>query len=132
MIAATSTHMAIANRITDANKCPLKVSLVGVPQKMLIEIKDTGESVIKTLISDYIKVDPENNLPSLKRKRSDENVKPEDTNPTTDDDIEDCQSNSDNSIHTDQKSETNDATKDCNKKIIFVQLELHAVIKKQL
>ncbi|CAG8816638.1 449_t:CDS:1 [Dentiscutata erythropus] len=71
-------------------------------------------------ITQNSEVDSENNLLSLKCKRSNENVKPENTNPTTDNDIEDCQSNSDNSIHTDQKSETNNATKDCNKNNIHL------------
>ncbi|CAG8824791.1 24412_t:CDS:2, partial [Dentiscutata erythropus] len=38
------------------NKCPLKVSLVEVPQKIPIEIKDTEESVIKHLYQTILSI----------------------------------------------------------------------------
>ncbi|CAG8787401.1 1277_t:CDS:2, partial [Racocetra persica] len=54
MTVSTSTHVTISDRAPNSNKCPLSISLVGVPQKMPIEIKDTESSVIETLISDYV------------------------------------------------------------------------------
>lgn len=54
MIVATSTHVTLAESTTDSNRCPLKVSLVGIPQALPIEIKNTESSVIEMLISDYI------------------------------------------------------------------------------
>ncbi|CAG8748665.1 10099_t:CDS:2 [Dentiscutata erythropus] len=51
MIVSTSTHVSILNKVVESNKCPLKVSLVGVPQEMPIGIKD--DSVINTLVTDF-------------------------------------------------------------------------------
>src|SRR6185369_11380292 len=51
MTVSTSTHLTILNKVVESNKCPLKVSLVGVPQDMPNEIND--ETVINTLVTDY-------------------------------------------------------------------------------
>ncbi|CAG8578918.1 6809_t:CDS:2, partial [Scutellospora calospora] len=53
MTVVTSTHLTIDNKASDSNKYSLKVSLVGIPQRTLTEIKDTENFIIKTLISDY-------------------------------------------------------------------------------
>ncbi|CAG8709258.1 20533_t:CDS:2, partial [Dentiscutata erythropus] len=53
MIVFGSTHLTIVDRALDSNKYPLKVSLVGVPQGASTEIKNTENSIIETLISDY-------------------------------------------------------------------------------
>ena len=54
MTAAVSTHVTIADRVPNSNKCPLKISLVGILQKMLIKIKNRQVSLLETLISDYV------------------------------------------------------------------------------
>ncbi|RHZ73235.1 hypothetical protein Glove_232g139 [Diversispora epigaea] len=51
MTVSTSTHLTILNKVVKSNKCPLKVSLVEVPQDMPNEIND--ETVINTLVTDY-------------------------------------------------------------------------------
>ncbi|CAG8672791.1 8606_t:CDS:2 [Racocetra fulgida] len=108
MTASTSTHLTIADKVSDSNKCPLKISLIGVSQGMPVEIKDTDNSVLETLISNYLLYIHQNvtkNLEdsfkesthSLKCKRSEENIKTENvilTNATN------------NSIQTDKEPET--------------------------
>ncbi|KAF0560091.1 hypothetical protein F8M41_003425 [Gigaspora margarita] len=54
MTAAASTHVTIADRVLNSNKCSLRISLIGIPQEMPLEIENTQDSVIKTLISDYV------------------------------------------------------------------------------
>ncbi|CAG8742602.1 21922_t:CDS:2, partial [Dentiscutata erythropus] len=51
MIVSTSTHVAILNKVVESNKCPFKMSLVGIPQELPSEVKDN--TVIKTLVSDF-------------------------------------------------------------------------------
>ncbi|CAG8494179.1 11123_t:CDS:2, partial [Diversispora eburnea] len=51
MTLSMSTHLAILNKVVESNKCPLNVSLVGIPQEMPNEIKD--DTIIKTLVTDY-------------------------------------------------------------------------------
>lgn len=40
MTVSSSTQMTILNKVAVMNKCPLKVSLVGIPQEMHNEVKD--------------------------------------------------------------------------------------------
>ncbi|CAG8463175.1 18054_t:CDS:2 [Dentiscutata erythropus] len=56
MMVATSTHITLAEKEkpSDSNRCPLKVSLVGIPQAIPIEIKNTESSVFEIIVSDYI------------------------------------------------------------------------------
>ncbi|CAG8802211.1 20116_t:CDS:2, partial [Gigaspora rosea] len=54
MTAAVSTHVTITDKVPNSNKCPLKISLIGISQEMPVEIKNTQDSVVKTLISDYV------------------------------------------------------------------------------
>ncbi|CAG8825254.1 35815_t:CDS:2, partial [Racocetra persica] len=51
IIVSTCTHLAIFNKVIESNKCPLKVSLVGIPQEMLNEVKD--DAIFKVLVTDY-------------------------------------------------------------------------------
>ncbi|CAG8613831.1 28402_t:CDS:2 [Dentiscutata erythropus] len=51
MIVSSSTHVSIFNKIVELNKCPLKVSLVGISQELPCEVKD--DYVIKTLVFDF-------------------------------------------------------------------------------
>ncbi|CAG8504673.1 7979_t:CDS:2, partial [Diversispora eburnea] len=46
MMVSTSMHLTILNKVVESNKCPLKVSLIEVPQDMPNEIND--EIVINT------------------------------------------------------------------------------------
>ncbi|CAG8691687.1 16847_t:CDS:2, partial [Cetraspora pellucida] len=50
----TSTYLTIDDKVLDSNKCSLKVSLVGILQGTLTKIKDIENSIIETLIYDYI------------------------------------------------------------------------------
>ncbi|CAG8777946.1 6426_t:CDS:2, partial [Racocetra persica] len=52
MTVSTSTHVTILNKVVESNKCPLKISLVGVPQEMPSDVKD--DVIVKVLITDYI------------------------------------------------------------------------------
>ncbi|RIB11619.1 hypothetical protein C2G38_2202953 [Gigaspora rosea] len=54
MIVATSTHLTISSRVSDSNKCPLKVSLIGTPQEKPTVIGNTDNSIIEMLITDHI------------------------------------------------------------------------------
>ncbi|CAG8613888.1 23465_t:CDS:2 [Dentiscutata erythropus] len=51
MTVSTSTHVTILNKAVSSNKCPLKVSLVGIPQEMPNEVND--DVIISTLVTDY-------------------------------------------------------------------------------
>ncbi|CAG8798467.1 31635_t:CDS:2, partial [Racocetra persica] len=51
MTVSTSIHVTILNKVTESNKCPLKVSLVGISQDAPSEIQD--DTVIKMLVTDY-------------------------------------------------------------------------------
>ncbi|RHZ83351.1 hypothetical protein Glove_97g74 [Diversispora epigaea] len=51
MTVSTSTHLTILNKVVESNKCPLKVSLVGIPQEIPTEVED--DTVINTLVTDY-------------------------------------------------------------------------------
>ncbi|CAG8448880.1 14394_t:CDS:2 [Cetraspora pellucida] len=51
MTVSTSTHLTIHNRVDASNKCPLKISLIGIPQEMPNEIN--GDGIIQTLVTDY-------------------------------------------------------------------------------
>ena len=52
MTVSTSTHVVILNKVVESNKCPLKVSLVGIPQEMPSEVKD--DIIVKILVTDYV------------------------------------------------------------------------------
>ncbi|CAG8785633.1 27826_t:CDS:2, partial [Dentiscutata erythropus] len=54
MTILTSTHLTILNKDTTSNKCPLKVSLIRIPQKILREVKNNENAIIQSLITDYI------------------------------------------------------------------------------
>ncbi|CAG8535433.1 22525_t:CDS:2 [Dentiscutata erythropus] len=41
MTVAVSTHITIVDKVLTSNKCPLKTSLIGIPQEMPIEIRNT-------------------------------------------------------------------------------------------
>src|SRR6185436_1791226 len=51
MTVSTSTHLTILNKVVESNKCPLKVSLVGIPQEIPTEVED--DTIIDTLVTDY-------------------------------------------------------------------------------
>ncbi|CAG8663978.1 16601_t:CDS:2 [Cetraspora pellucida] len=53
MTVSTSTHMTILSKVMASNKCPLKVSLIGIPQEIPREPKDDENSVIYILVNDY-------------------------------------------------------------------------------
>ncbi|CAG8552018.1 3619_t:CDS:2 [Cetraspora pellucida] len=46
-----STYLMIHNRFNASNKCPLKISLIGIPQEMPNEINSDG--IIQTLVTNY-------------------------------------------------------------------------------
>ncbi|RIB21636.1 hypothetical protein C2G38_2299295 [Gigaspora rosea] len=100
MIAAVSTHVTIANKVPNSNKCPLKISLIGIPQEIPVEIKNTQDSVVETFISDYVKVDAEN----AEDDNVDDAENAEDNNV---DDIEDHQPKMEESVRENPNSETN-------------------------
>ncbi|CAG8596488.1 12966_t:CDS:2, partial [Cetraspora pellucida] len=52
MTVSTSTHVTILNKVSEANKCPLKISLIGIPQDKPNEIKE--DIVVNILITDYV------------------------------------------------------------------------------
>ncbi|CAG8452486.1 1587_t:CDS:2, partial [Scutellospora calospora] len=49
-----SMHLMIFDKISASNKCPLKVALIGIPQEMLQEVKNSENAIIQTFITDYI------------------------------------------------------------------------------
>ncbi|CAG8690004.1 25877_t:CDS:2 [Dentiscutata erythropus] len=49
MIVLISMHLAIFNKVSESNKCPLKVFLVGIPQEKPNEVKD--DAIFKILES---------------------------------------------------------------------------------
>ncbi|CAG8727617.1 21811_t:CDS:2, partial [Cetraspora pellucida] len=52
---STSTHLTISDKeIPSLNKCPLKTTLIGIPQEIPAEIENTENSIIEILVSDYI------------------------------------------------------------------------------
>ncbi|CAG8614023.1 9942_t:CDS:2 [Cetraspora pellucida] len=53
MTVSTSTHVMILNKVMASNKCPLKVSLIGIPQEIPREPRDGENSVIQTLVNDF-------------------------------------------------------------------------------
>ncbi|RIB20439.1 hypothetical protein C2G38_2179302 [Gigaspora rosea] len=57
MSVVTSTHMTITNNASESNKCPLKVLFVDTLQGKLTVIKNTENSIIEMLITDYISQD---------------------------------------------------------------------------
>ena len=52
MTVSTSTRLTILNKVPETNKCPLKISLVGVPQEMPSEVKD--DVIFKIMVTDYV------------------------------------------------------------------------------
>ncbi|CAG8568634.1 3179_t:CDS:2 [Racocetra persica] len=54
MLVSASTSITIDDKVADSNKCPIKVSLVGIPQTMPSEIRHTENSIIELLISDHL------------------------------------------------------------------------------
>jgi len=52
MTVSSSTHLFILNKADESNKCPLKVSLLGIPQEVLNVIKE--DAVVQILVSDYV------------------------------------------------------------------------------
>ncbi|CAG8744025.1 11828_t:CDS:2, partial [Cetraspora pellucida] len=53
MIVSSSTHLKIVVKDPLYNKCPLKVSLVGIPQGLPAEIDKDTNAVFEMLINDY-------------------------------------------------------------------------------
>ncbi|CAG8572229.1 2313_t:CDS:2 [Diversispora eburnea] len=51
MTVSTSTHLTILNKVVESNKCPLKISLVEIPQEIPTEVED--DTVINILVTDY-------------------------------------------------------------------------------
>ncbi|CAG8785255.1 28921_t:CDS:1, partial [Racocetra persica] len=51
---STSTHLALQDKVSTSNKCPLKISLIGILQEMLQEVKSNENAILQTLITDYI------------------------------------------------------------------------------
>ncbi|CAG8750043.1 10639_t:CDS:2, partial [Dentiscutata erythropus] len=47
----TSTYLMIFNKVVVSNKCPLKVSLVGIPQEIPNVVKE--DAIVQTLVTDY-------------------------------------------------------------------------------
>ncbi|CAG8468432.1 8663_t:CDS:2 [Cetraspora pellucida] len=56
MTVSTSTHLKILSKVPASNKCPLKVSLVGIIEKVP-EFKNDEDAVIKVLVTDYSRRD---------------------------------------------------------------------------
>ncbi|CAG8809956.1 15658_t:CDS:1, partial [Cetraspora pellucida] len=51
MTVSTSIHVSILNKVTNSNKCPLKVTLVEIPKEMPSKVNN--DTVIKILVTDY-------------------------------------------------------------------------------
>ncbi|CAG8566431.1 6425_t:CDS:2, partial [Cetraspora pellucida] len=56
MTVSTSTHVKIL-KVSDLNKCPLKVSLAGMVEKASDEFGDNENAVIEVLVTDYMRRD---------------------------------------------------------------------------
>ena len=54
MTVSVSTGLTILNRAPNLNKCPLKVSLVGIPQELPRVIENDENTILNVLISDYV------------------------------------------------------------------------------
>jgi len=54
MTVSVSTGLTILNRAPNSNKCPLKVSLVGIPQELPRVIENDENAVLNVLIKDYV------------------------------------------------------------------------------
>ncbi|CAG8592632.1 27902_t:CDS:2 [Dentiscutata erythropus] len=52
MTVSTSTHVTVLNKVADSNKCPLKVSLVGIPRELPNQVKD--DAIFQISITDYV------------------------------------------------------------------------------
>ncbi|CAG8789294.1 4848_t:CDS:2, partial [Racocetra persica] len=53
MTVSASKYLIFLNKDSMSNKSPLKVSLVGIPQKMPTEFNDT-DAILETVMTDYI------------------------------------------------------------------------------
>ncbi|CAG8447340.1 5674_t:CDS:2 [Scutellospora calospora] len=53
MTVSTSTHLTILNKVVTSNKCPLKISLVGVSQNMPQEVLNDENAIIQNTIRPY-------------------------------------------------------------------------------
>ncbi|CAG8494560.1 7776_t:CDS:2 [Cetraspora pellucida] len=54
MTVSISTFVSILNKVERSNKCPLKVSLVGIPQELPQVISSDENAIFNVSISDYI------------------------------------------------------------------------------
>ncbi|CAG8817114.1 17948_t:CDS:2, partial [Dentiscutata erythropus] len=48
-----STEVEILNRVVQSNKCPLKISLIGVPQELPKVLENDENAIFNMLINDY-------------------------------------------------------------------------------
>ncbi|RHZ85377.1 hypothetical protein Glove_66g134 [Diversispora epigaea] len=51
---SVSTGLTILNKAPNSNKCPLKISLVGVPQELLRAVEDDENAILNVLVDDYV------------------------------------------------------------------------------
>ncbi|RIB17451.1 hypothetical protein C2G38_2187240 [Gigaspora rosea] len=54
MTVSSSTHLRILDKVPESNKCPLKVSLVGIAQEVPNEINDDENAVFDMSVNDYV------------------------------------------------------------------------------
>src|SRR6185436_16408320 len=54
MTVSVSTGLTILNKAINSNKCPLKVSLVGIPQELPQVIENDENAVLNVLVTDYV------------------------------------------------------------------------------
>ncbi|RIB20726.1 hypothetical protein C2G38_2035006 [Gigaspora rosea] len=52
MTVSCSTYLTILNKVEESNKCPLKVSLFGIPQEVQNVVKE--DAVVQLSVSDYV------------------------------------------------------------------------------
>ncbi|RIB12480.1 hypothetical protein C2G38_2100857, partial [Gigaspora rosea] len=53
MTIAVSTGVVILNKAVNSNKCPLKISLIGIPQELPQIVGTDGNAVVNVLVNDY-------------------------------------------------------------------------------
>ncbi|CAG8466484.1 923_t:CDS:2, partial [Cetraspora pellucida] len=68
MTVSSSTLLKILDKVPKSNKCPLKISLVGITQKVPKEVSDDDNAVFDVLVTDYADI---NNIDITKVKASD-------------------------------------------------------------
>ncbi|RIB02369.1 hypothetical protein C2G38_2125379, partial [Gigaspora rosea] len=53
MTIAVSTGVVILNKAVNSNKCPLKISLIGIPQELPQIVGTDGNAIVNVLVNDY-------------------------------------------------------------------------------